>query len=253
MPGSKPAGDPGGRGARSHPLAGQGRSAAGGDGTVPARDDGAICRRRRLTGRGALLALALLAQASAAVAYLDQAGSGVLRYAEARFGPPAPPRILRWQQQHPPAGSVLALLDAVNAQANSVPSVSDAEHWQQAEYWATPVEFVGSNGGDCEDFAIAKYLELRAAGVPVERLRLTYVRALAGQRIENHMVLAYYASPAAEPLILDNLNPRVLPVSQRADLLPVFSFNDDDSARAGVPMLRRWRELQLRLQAERAL
>lgn len=251
MPGSKPAGDPGGGGGRSLPRAGQGCSAACRDDTAPARDAGASVRW--LKGRRALLALALLAQASAAVAYLDHAGAGVLRYAEARFGPPAPPRILRWQQQHPPAGSVLALLDAVNAQANSVPSVSDAEHWQQAEYWATPVEFVGSNGGDCEDFAIAKYLELRAAGVPVERLRLTYVRALAGQRIENHMVLAYYASPAAEPLILDNLNPRVLPVSQRADLLPVFSFNDDDSGRAGVPMLRRWRELQQRLQAERAL
>ncbi|GAA5316039.1 MAG: hypothetical protein AseanaTS_12440 [Candidatus Pelagadaptatus aseana] len=39
------------------------------------------------------------------------------------------------------------------------------------------------------------------------------------------MVLAYYPSPEAEPLILDNINKKVLPASQRKDLLPVYSFN----------------------------
>lgn len=207
----------------------------------------------RIRPRGVLIGITLLAMATAASAYLDQVSAGLLRYAEKRFGPPAGPRISGWQREHPPHAIGLPLLEAVNGKVNSIPSVSDMEQWQQADYWATPVELVGSNGGDCEDYAIAKYFELRAAGVPGERLRMTYVRAINGRRIENHMVLAYYPSPAADPLILDNLNPEVLPVSERPDLVPVFSFNDEDSSRDGVPMVRRWRELKQRMKAESEL
>ena len=42
-----------------------------------------------------------------------------------------------------------------------------------------------------------------------------------------HMVLAYYPSPNAEPLILDNIERTILPASKRKDLLPVYSFNGD--------------------------
>ncbi|NJA88729.1 hypothetical protein HCX48_05755 [Rhodocyclus tenuis] len=198
-----------------------------------------------------VIALGLIAHTHTATAYLDQPSPGLLRYAATRFGPPAPPRILHWQHERAPSdiGS-LGQLAAINAKANAIPPVSDLEHWQQAEYWATPLEFVASNGGDCEDYAIAKYFALRDAGVPSERLRMTYVRALNGSRIENHMVLAYYATPGGEPLILDNLNPRVLPVSERPDLIPVFSFNDDDVRRDGVPMVRRWKDLRQRMQSE---
>jgi predicted transglutaminase-like cysteine proteinase len=207
-------------------------------------------KRRRLR---CALVLALFVDVGAAAAYLDQAGPGLLRYVEARFGPPAPPRIVRWERERVPADPEQVLLASVNRKANGVPAVADSEHWQQPDYWATPVEFVASNGGDCEDFAIAKYFALREAGVPGERLRMTYVRALTAGRIENHMVLAYYASPGADPLILDNLNPRVLPASERADLVAVFSFNDDDLRRGQLPMLRRWHDLQQRMQAEREL
>lgn len=84
-------------------------------------------------------------------------------------------------------------------------------------------------------------------------MRLSYVKALTQQRIENHMVLAYYPTPGADPLILDNLNPRVLPASQRSDLVPVFSFNDDDLGRGHVAMVRRWQDLQRRIGVERSL
>jgi hypothetical protein len=40
-----------------------------------------------------------------------------------------------------------------------------------------------------------------------------------------HMVLTYYESPNAEPLVLDNLLPAIKPASQRHDLLPIYSFN----------------------------
>ncbi|MCX7143504.1 MAG: transglutaminase-like cysteine peptidase, partial [Proteobacteria bacterium] len=128
---------------------------------------------------------------------------------------------------------------------------SDKAHWKQDDYWATPAESIASNGGDCEDYAIAKYYMLKELGVPLERLRITYVKALKIN--EAHMVLAYYAKPDAEPYILDNLEPGVKPASQRTDLLPVYSFNDDEvvmvqSRVKGKPsQIRQWLTVQERL------
>ena len=101
--------------------------------------------------------------------------------------------------------------------------------WQQDDYWASPLETMGRGSGDCEDFTIAKYTSLRLLGVPDEQLRLIYVRARLGgpssTLSQAHMVLGYYPSPDAEPLILDNLIGDILPASRRSDLQPVFSFN----------------------------
>ena len=46
-------------------------------------------------------------------------------------------------------------------------------------------------------------------------------------RLENHMVLAYYPDPGAEPWVMDNLEKRFMPARERPDLTPVYSFNDD--------------------------
>jgi predicted transglutaminase-like cysteine proteinase len=91
--------------------------------------------------------------------------------------------------------------------------------------------------------------------VPIARLRLTYVKSL--KLNQAHMVLAYYERPDAEPLVLDNLEDRVRPASQRADLVPVYSFNDEEvwiemRGRSGSPtQLRNWRALMDRLDWER--
>ncbi len=114
-------------------------------------------------------------------------------------------------------------LERVNRFFNRLHFIDDTIHWQQEDYWATPVEFLASNGGDCEDFALAKYFTLRALGVPEERLALTYVKAVRLNRA--HMVLTYYPEPGAEPLVLDNLTEAIQPASRRTDLLPVYSFN----------------------------
>jgi predicted transglutaminase-like cysteine proteinase len=129
----------------------------------------------------------------------------------------------------------------------------DAEVWGVEDHWTSPLEALAKGQGDCEDYAIAKYASLRAAGVPRDRLRLVYVRArLTGQPEDQpHMVLAYHSEPGAEPLVLDNLRPEVLAAGQRPDLTPVFSFNDEGlwqgtgSTRAGNPLARlsRWREV----------
>jgi predicted transglutaminase-like cysteine proteinase len=62
----------------------------------------------------------------------------------------------------------------------------------------------------------------------VDRLRLVYTRLRdeQGQRKNPvHMVLAYYASPARDPLVLDDHTPEIRPATQRSDLRPVYSFN----------------------------
>ncbi|WP_280154929.1 transglutaminase-like cysteine peptidase [Piscinibacter sp. XHJ-5] len=142
-----------------------------------------------------------------------------------------------------------------------IQSRDDSELWGQVDYWASPLEMLEKGAGDCEDFAIAKYFSLLALGMPVQKLRLVYVRAQmggSGGPVQAHMVLAYYAAPNAEPLILDNLVTDVRPASRRTDLSPVFSFNSEGlwqgvgSQSAGDPAARlsRWREILVKARAE---
>ena len=99
----------------------------------------------------------------------------------------------------------------------------DAQLWGEEDYWATPVEFLGRKGGDCEDFVVGKYFALRALGVADEHLFLTYVKAI--QQNIAHMVLTYHPTPGSIPLVLDNYNPSILPASDRPDLAPAYNFN----------------------------
>lgn len=134
----------------------------------------------------------------------------------------------------------------------------DIDVWGQVDYWASPLETLGKGAGDCEDYAIAKYFSLIATGMPAAKLRLVYVRAQVGGGVQAHMVLAYYAQPNAEPLILDSLVTEVRPASRRPDLVPVFSFNSEGlwqgvgGASAGDPVARlsRWREVLQKAKAE---
>lgn len=101
--------------------------------------------------------------------------------------------------------------------------VDDIKLWGDSNYWATPMEFIGVNGGDCEDFSIAKYFTLLQLGVSEDKMRITMVKATSVNQY--HMVLAYYETPSSIPLVLDNLDHAIKPATQRRDLLPVYSFN----------------------------
>jgi predicted transglutaminase-like cysteine proteinase len=78
-------------------------------------------------------------------------------------------------------------LDAVNSYMNSVPYVSDQENYGQADYWATVEEFL-ERGGDCEDYALAKYHSLIRLGFRDQDLRLVILFDQNKQM--NHAVLA---------------------------------------------------------------
>lgn len=152
-----------------------------------------------------------------------------------------------------------AQLAAVNAFFNRrIVFRDDAQVWGQLDYWASPLETLDKGEGDCEDYVVAKHFSLLALGMPVQRLRLVYVRAQAGGESVAHMVLAYYGQPGAEPMILDNLVGSVRPASRRPDLIPVFSFNSEGlwsgmgepSASDPQARLSRWREVLAKAKAE---
>jgi predicted transglutaminase-like cysteine proteinase len=140
--------------------------------------------------------------------------------------------------------------------------VDDIHLWKTSDYWATPLESIGKQAGDCEDFSIAKYVFLKALNIPNEKLRLTYVRAQLYDQdmkvVRAHMVVSYYKTPNAEPLVLDNLTPEILPASQRPDLNPIFSFNDKGLWVGGSTQpkassqqhLSKWRDVLLRIRAD---
>ena len=136
----------------------------------------------------------------------------------------------------------------------------DLDVYGREDFWATPGEMLGRGKGDCEDYTIAKYVSLRHLGVPTEQLRLTYVRLKVTTTLsQSHMVLAWYPEPNSTPLILDNVDPRILPASQRRDLRPIFSFNsgelwlgDSRSATSESPSARisQWRQMIARAKKE---
>ena len=149
-----------------------------------------------------------------------------LAKAERIYGLDARQRLLAWQDLIVQDNSTTdqEKLEKVNSFFNrTVEFVDDIYHWRQEDYWATPIEFLASGAGDCEDYSIAKYFTLKAMGVPESKLNLSYVKALRFN--QHHMVMTYYSTPSAEPLVLDNLVPNVLPASRRTDLVPIYSFN----------------------------
>lgn len=116
-------------------------------------------------------------------------------------------------------------LTMVNDFINRSKRESDFDNYGQEDYWATPLELLGRNRGDCEDLSIAKYFSLTMMGIPADKLRITYVMALDLQQA--HIILAYYETPSSDPLIMDSLKPQILPASLRPDLKPIYSFNGD--------------------------
>lgn len=188
----------------------------------------------------------------------------MLQLAQSRYGSAAVLAVNQWREMVVKSHNVpeTEQLARINDFFNrKIVFVDDPEAWGKDDYWATPLETMGRGRGDCEDFAIAKYVSLRSLGMPLDKLRLTYVRAhTGGGASQAHMVLAYYASPRAEPLILDNLISEIQPASRRNDLFPVFSFNSEGlwvgsgtaekASGSSTARLSRWRDLIARMQSE---
>lgn len=115
--------------------------------------------------------------------------------------------------------SLTAQIQAVNAFVNQATYVAD---W--GDSWATPFELF-ANGGDCEDFAAAKFLMLRELGVPNATMRITVVRDV-WKRLDHAILVVDTPSGA---VVLDNQVPQVLAASQVSHYQPVYSVNETTS------------------------
>jgi len=187
----------------------------------------------------------------------------LLNWMEREYGTAARERVAELQKLVATSSglSESGKLQRVNAFFNRVNYDSDYALWDQKDYWATPFEVLGVNSADCEDYAISKYFTLISMGVEEDSLRITYVKSL--KRNEAHMVLAYYPSAEAEPLILDNLSAKIQPAGERTDLVPVYSFNGADLWLAanqlegkkvgGSDRISRWRTYQAKLMQQMAV
>lgn len=186
----------------------------------------------------------------------------ITQYARAQHGERVAQRVVEWldmleeAQAQPDAARLRMVNDFWNFR---VRGGEDVHIWGKKDYWATPLESLAKGVGDCEDFVIAKYFSLVRAGVAPDKLRFIYVRARLGGIGSSdsiaHMVLGYYETPDAMPLILDNLTGSVTPANRRTDLTPVFSFNAQGVYVAGaetrpVDRIGHWRDLMSRMRNE---
>ncbi|MFP4097722.1 MAG: transglutaminase-like cysteine peptidase [Alphaproteobacteria bacterium] len=118
------------------------------------------------------------------------------------------------------SASIFEMAQNVDRMMNRKKYIVDSENWGKSDYWATPVEFM-TRGGDCEDFAIAKYTALRALGVPEDRLRLAIVQDL--EKNIPHAVLIAYTEKG--PYVLDNQS-EIMRSSDDVDhYQPIYSIN----------------------------
>ncbi len=116
--------------------------------------------------------------------------------------------------------SIHQMAKNVNRMMNEQKYIIDNKNWGKSDYWATPIEFM-TRGGDCEDFAIAKYVALRALGVPENRMRVAIVQDQ--QKNIPHAILVVYSEKGA--VILDNQIKSVKRESEIAHYKPIFSIN----------------------------
>jgi predicted transglutaminase-like cysteine proteinase len=116
---------------------------------------------------------------------------------------------------------IMDVLDNVNRFMNSYPYVLDIVNYGVEDYWATPHEHV-SHGGDCEDYAIAKYMTLRRLGMSNMDMRIVVLNDL-NLKVQ-HAILAVYIGNKI--YILDNQTRRVQPAELIYHYQPIYSVTE---------------------------
>ncbi len=118
--------------------------------------------------------------------------------------------------------SRLEQIHAVNAEMNRTRYILDPRNYGVPDYWATPQQFLRRNG-DCEDYAITKYLSLRALGVPPSDMRILVLQDL-NLRLAHAILIVYHNGRA---LILDNQIKNVVDMSVVRHYKPIYSINEN--------------------------
>jgi len=117
-----------------------------------------------------------------------------------------------------------ARLAAINQFFNRrIVFAEDEAVWGVADYWASPLELLDKGRGDCEDFAIAKYISLRELGFSQSDMRILVLNDL-NLRIP-HAILIVYLNGRA--FVLDNQIAQVVPTDVIRHYQPIFSINEE--------------------------
>jgi predicted transglutaminase-like cysteine proteinase len=112
----------------------------------------------------------------------------------------------------------------------SIAPVSDLQQWGVVDRWSAAFETLQSRRGDCEDYAILKYVALLAAGVPAADVKIVIPKNLSPR--EEHAAVAARADGAW--FILDNLTLVLLRDSELARAIPEYVL-DLEGARRFLP------------------
>jgi predicted transglutaminase-like cysteine proteinase len=117
-----------------------------------------------------------------------------------------------------------ARIGTINRAINlAIKPMSDLAQRGVVDRWSAPLETLGSGRGDCEDYAIAKYVALGEAGIGENDLRLVIVRDLGLG--EDHAVLA--VRDGEKWLVLDNRRLVLLKDGELQRTEPLFALNRD--------------------------
>lgn len=112
-------------------------------------------------------------------------------------------------------------IEAVHREMNRRAYILDPINWGVTDYWATPLQFFKKQG-DCEDYAISKFLSLRALGVPNEDMRIVVL--MDNNLRLAHAILVVYVGDRA--YALDNQLSRVVRTDTIRHYRPIYSINE---------------------------
>ena len=112
-------------------------------------------------------------------------------------------------------------LNLVNRYMNTHRYIVDPINWGVNEYWAIPHEFL-KKFGDCEDYAIAKYLSLLGLGWSADDMRIVVLQDL-NLRVMHAVLIVNFEG---KNMLLDNQITRVIDASKVHHYRPVYSLNE---------------------------
>ena len=125
-----------------------------------------------------------------------------------------------------------ARLGQINRAINlAIRPMSDMAQYGQIDVWSSPLVTLAHAAGDCEDYAIAKYVALRLAGIAAEDLRLVVLHDIV--RGEDHAVAA--ARLDGHWLMLDNNHMAMVEDSDVRNYRPLFVLDERGVMRYGEP------------------
>lgn len=133
----------------------------------------------------------------------------------------------------PPRAKLRLVNERVNA---AIRYTEDWAQWHQADVWSAPLDVrhkgsFDTGMGDCEDYAIAKYVALRQAGFAEKDLRVLLVKDRSVHL--DHAVLA--ARDDDHWVILDNRWSRLIDDNELRQFVPLFALNREGAKMFAAP------------------